>query len=124
LPPRGTFRRGDKPVILFFGRIHPRFRTPANAVVFTSIVALLLGISGSFAAIAVVSALARLVTYTGACAATLRLRSRKFAVSASGPPRSAIAQTATGRSLNVACVAPLVLRIFGHLGRENALAFR
>jgi amino acid transporter len=69
----------------FFGRIHPRFRTPANAVVFTSIVALLLGISGSFAAIAVVSALARLVTYTGACAATLRLRSRKFAESASGP---------------------------------------
>src|SRR3989454_8750751 len=63
----------------FFGRVHPRFRTPANAVVFTSIVALLLGISGSFAAIAVVSALARLVTYTGACAATLRLRSPQFA---------------------------------------------
>src|SRR5882672_3218088 len=63
----------------FFGRIHPRFRTPANSVVFTSAVALLLGISGSFAAIAVVSALARLVTYTGACAATLRLRSPQFA---------------------------------------------
>ena len=63
----------------FFGRIHPRFRTPANAVVFTSTVALLLGITGSFAAIAVVSALARLVTYTGACAATLRLRSPQFA---------------------------------------------
>ena len=63
----------------FFGRIHPRFRTPANAVVFTSIVALLLGVSGSFATIAVVSALARLVTYTGACAATLRLRSPQFA---------------------------------------------
>jgi amino acid transporter len=69
----------------FFGRIHPRFRTPANAVVFTSTVALLLGITGSFAAIAVVSALARLVTYTGACAATLRLRSPQFASSASGP---------------------------------------
>jgi amino acid transporter len=63
----------------FFGRVHPRFRTPANAVVFTSIVALLMGISGSFATIAVVSALARLVTYTGACAATLRLRSPRFA---------------------------------------------
>jgi len=62
----------------FFGRIHPRFRTPANAVIFTSAVALLLGLSGSFAAIAVVSALARLVTYTGACAATLRLRSPAF----------------------------------------------
>jgi basic amino acid/polyamine antiporter, APA family len=42
-------------------------------------VALLLGLTGSFAAIAVVSALARLVTYTGACAATLRLRSPQFA---------------------------------------------
>jgi amino acid transporter len=63
----------------FFGRIHPRFRTPANAVLFTSAVALLLGVSGSFATIAVVSALARLVTYTGACAATLRLRSPRFA---------------------------------------------
>ena len=63
----------------FLGRIHPRFRTPANAVLFTSAVALLLGLTGSFAAIAVVSALARLVTYTGACAATLRLRSPQFA---------------------------------------------
>jgi amino acid transporter len=63
----------------FFGRIHPRFRTPANAVLFTSMVALLMGITGSFATIAVVSALARLVTYTGACAATLRLRSPQFA---------------------------------------------
>jgi APA family basic amino acid/polyamine antiporter len=63
----------------FFSRIHPRFRTPANAVIFTSAVALVLGLSGSFAAIAVVSALARLVTYTGACAATLRLRSPRFA---------------------------------------------
>lgn len=24
LPPRGTFRRGDTPVILFFGRVHPK----------------------------------------------------------------------------------------------------
>src|SRR5262245_8339118 len=63
----------------FFGRIDPRFRTPANSVLFTSAVALALGITGSFATIAVVSALARLVTYTGACAATLRLRSPRFA---------------------------------------------
>ena len=33
----------------FFGRIHPRFRTPANAIVFTSAVALALALSGSFA---------------------------------------------------------------------------
>jgi amino acid transporter len=59
----------------FFARIHPRYRTPANAVVFTSAVALALGLSGSFAHLAVVSALARLVAYAGAAASTLRLRS-------------------------------------------------
>jgi amino acid transporter len=63
----------------FFGRIQPRFRTPANAVIFTSVVAVVLALTGSFAKLAVVSALARLVTYTGVCAATLRLRSPRFA---------------------------------------------
>ncbi len=62
-----------------FGKIHARFRTPANAVMFTSAVALALALGGSFAKLALVSALARLVTYTGACAATLRLRSPAFA---------------------------------------------
>jgi basic amino acid/polyamine antiporter, APA family len=61
-----------------FGRIHPRFRTPAHAIVFTSIVALVLALTGSFVKLAVVSALARLVTYTGVSAATLRLRSPQF----------------------------------------------
>ena len=59
----------------FFGRIHPRYRTPANAVIFTSVVALVLALTGSFAKLAVVSALARLVMYVGVSAATLRLRS-------------------------------------------------
>src|SRR5947199_5197483 len=63
----------------FFGRIHTRFRTPANAVIFTSVVAVVLALTGSFARLAVVSALARLVTYTGACAATLQLRRPAFA---------------------------------------------
>lgn len=63
----------------FFGRVHPRFRTPANAVLFTSAVALALALSGSFAKLAVVSAVARLVAYTGACAATLVLRRPGFA---------------------------------------------
>src|SRR5207245_6908795 len=63
----------------FFGRIHPRFRTPANAVIFTSAVALTLALSGSWEKIAIVSALARLVTYVGACASALRLRSPVFA---------------------------------------------
>jgi amino acid transporter len=63
----------------FFGRIHARYRTPVNAVVFTSVVAVVLALTGSFAKLAVVSALARLVMYTGVSAATLALRSPRFA---------------------------------------------
>jgi amino acid transporter len=63
----------------FFGRIHARYRTPANAVLFTSAVAVVLALTGSFAKLAVVSALARLVMYVGVSAATLRLRSSRFA---------------------------------------------
>ena len=62
-----------------FRFIHPRYRTPAHAIVFTSVVALALALTGSFVKLAVVSALARLVTYTGVSAATLRLRSPRFA---------------------------------------------
>jgi len=60
----------------FLGRVHARFRTPVNAIVCTSVVALTLALSGSFATIAVVSALARLLMYAGSAAATLKLRSR------------------------------------------------
>jgi len=67
---------GDLPT--FFARVHPHYRTPANAILFTSAVALALALSGSFAQIAVVSAVARIVTYTSVSAATLRLRSPEF----------------------------------------------
>ena len=63
----------------FFGRIHPAWRTPVNAILFTSIVALGLALSGSFARLAAASAVARLITYTGACASTLALRRARFA---------------------------------------------
>jgi amino acid transporter len=63
----------------FFGRIHRAWRTPANAILFTSIVALGLALSGSFAKLAAASAVARLITYAGACASTLALRRAKYA---------------------------------------------
>jgi amino acid transporter len=62
----------------FFGYINPVHRTPSNAIWFTSTVALVLALSGSFVYLATVSAVARLVTYTGACAATLALRQKRF----------------------------------------------
>ena len=62
----------------FFTKIHPQYRTPSNAVIFSTMSALALALSGSFVILAVASAVARLVAYTGACAATLRLRSPRF----------------------------------------------
>ena len=62
----------------WFARIHPSYRTPSNAIIFTTLVALGLALSGSFVILAVASAVARLVAYTGACAATLRLRHSRF----------------------------------------------
>jgi amino acid transporter len=48
---------------------------------FTSAAALLLALSGSWVKLAVVSSVTRLVTYVGVSAATLRLRSPRFAQS-------------------------------------------
>jgi amino acid transporter len=62
----------------FFAAIHPHYRTPANAIIFTTLVALGLALTGSFAMLAVASAIARLVTYTGVCAATLQLRYQRL----------------------------------------------
>jgi amino acid transporter len=57
-----------------FARIHSRYRTPVVAIWFSTAVALILAITGSFVLLASVSALARLVTYTGVALATLTLR--------------------------------------------------
>jgi basic amino acid/polyamine antiporter, APA family len=65
--------RGDAPKV--FANIHSRYRTPAVAIWFSTAVAILLAVSGSFALLAGVSALARLVTYTAVSVATLTLRS-------------------------------------------------
>ncbi len=69
--------QGDLPV--FFGRVHPRFRTPVNAILVTSAVALILSVSGTFVTLAAASAISRLVIYVATCASALRLRSPAFA---------------------------------------------
>jgi amino acid transporter len=77
--PRNLFalaEQGDLPA--FFGRVHPRFRTPVNAILVTASVSLVLAVSGTFAALAAASAISRLVVYVATCASTLRLRSPQF----------------------------------------------
>jgi amino acid transporter len=68
--------QGDLPA--FFGRIQPAFRTPVNAILATSGVALVLALSGTFQSMATVSAISRLLVYVAACASMLRLRSSRF----------------------------------------------
>lgn len=58
----------------FFGRVHPRFRTPVNAILITSGISLVLALSGTFVTLAATSAISRLVVYFATCASALRLR--------------------------------------------------
>jgi amino acid transporter len=69
--------QGDLP--RFFGRVHPRFRTPVTAIIVTSGVGLVLALSGTFAPLALASAISRLLVYVATCASTLRLRAARFA---------------------------------------------
>jgi basic amino acid/polyamine antiporter, APA family len=69
--------QGDLPP--FFGRVHERFRTPINAILVTSIVALLLAVSGTFQTMAAASAISRLLVYVATCASVIRLRQSRFA---------------------------------------------
>lgn len=65
----------------FLGRVHPRFRTPAAAVMLQSAIALPLALTGGFVTLAALSIVARLATYVGTAAAVPVLR-RKFPAAA------------------------------------------
>jgi amino acid transporter len=60
----------------WFGYVHPAFRTPSNAILFSAVVAVVLALTGSFVTLAAVSAIARLVMYVAVCIAVLVLRQR------------------------------------------------
>jgi len=60
------------------GRIHPRFRTPAVAIVTQAVIALMLALSGTFVQLALLSIVSRLMTYMTTSAALLILQ-RRFA---------------------------------------------
>lgn len=68
---------GDLPA--WFGRVHPRFQTPSNSILFTGVVLVAMAVSGSFAVLAAVSAVARIVIYVSTCLAVLRMRRPEFA---------------------------------------------
>lgn len=62
-----------------FGEVHPRFRTPAAAIIAQSVIALVLALSGTFVELAMLSIVARLATYIGTAAAIPVLRHRREA---------------------------------------------
>lgn len=57
--------------------IHPKYRTPAKAIITQTVIALALALSGSFVQLAMLSIIARMATYIGTAAAVPVLR-RKF----------------------------------------------
>ena len=60
----------------FLARVHPRFRTPAAAILTQAAVTLPLALTGSFVGLAALSVVARLATYFGTAAAVPVLRRR------------------------------------------------
>lgn len=72
--PLSMAARGELPQL--FGRVHQAFRTPHIAILSCSFVALAMGLAGSFAATATLSATGRLVVYVFMCGALLVLRRR------------------------------------------------
>ncbi len=76
--PRITFamgERGDFPA--FFGKIHPRFRTPHLSIVIFAIMLLLFSIAGNFRWNAMLSSVARLFVYGSVAAALPALRMKQ-----------------------------------------------
>jgi len=66
-------------------RVHPRFQTPAVAIITQSTLSLVLALSGSFVQLAMLSVIARLATYMGTAAAVPFLR-RRFPQQPDQPP--------------------------------------
>ena len=68
--------QGDLP--RWFGFVHPRYRTPSNAILVTAGVSLVLAITGSFVTMAAASAISRLLVYVMTCASAIRLRAPRY----------------------------------------------
>ncbi len=58
----------------WLARVHPRFQTPAPAILLQGLLALPLALTGSFTGLAAISVVARLATYAGTAAAVPVLR--------------------------------------------------
>jgi amino acid transporter len=83
--------QGQLPRILL--TTHPRFHTPHFAILFTAFVVLVLTLSGTFASLATLSTVIRLITYAITCAALQVLRRKGTAVPAFAVPGGKVVST-------------------------------
>lgn len=75
--PRLTFALAENRLLPdWFGRIHARFSTPANSVMFLGGLAFLIAVSGSFVKLAIATSLARLIAFIVCIAALPVIRNR------------------------------------------------
>jgi amino acid transporter len=77
LVPRMPFsmaERGELPHA--FARVHESFRTPHIAIIACSVITLAIGLAGTFAATATLSAIGRLIVYGMTCGSLIMLRRR------------------------------------------------
>jgi amino acid transporter len=97
----------------FLATLHPKYRTPAAAVVLQTAIALPLAFTGSFEALATLSNVARLATYFGTALAVPVLR-RKL-------PREAVVRLPGGPAIPIA--AALLCVVFAASAKvENLIA--
>jgi amino acid transporter len=76
--PRMVYAMGQSGSLpAWFGNIHPRFHTPANAILFYAVFSIALALSGGFVWLAVISTIVRLLVYV-LCITTLPILHRKL----------------------------------------------
>jgi len=103
----------DRLLPRMFGAIHSRFRTPYVAILVSSVVMVALTLSGSFASLAAISTIIRLLTYAATCGALLRLRRQP-----SAPPA---AFTAPFGAFAAAAALVLSVWLLSNSSRSDAL---
>ncbi|MDQ1091630.1 APA family basic amino acid/polyamine antiporter [Xanthomonas sacchari] len=117
----------------FLARVHPRFRTPAAAILLQGVLSLALAVSGSFVQLALLSMVTRLFAYIGTAAAVLvlarRYRDRPGALRLPGGPLIPLAAlllalalllSASWQNLAAAAVALLIGALFYRFPRKDA----
>ena len=104
--------QGDLPRV--FARVSRRFGTPVVAIVFTAAVSLALATTGSFATMAQVSAVSRLVVYVATCASALRLRSAAF----DGRVAAPTIRVPLGPAIPIAAIVIALSILFGATGPQ------